>query len=181
VSLGATSEYDRSGYSAPSRSAELGVNAEAFIESGHRYCNRRSGGIETILPNSPAMPVRGQAKLERRRGWRRDLPWGSGPFGGLGTGGRWMCRFTSPTPSAPRVSHSLSGLIPPGLCGFVSRHIRPEDFGLQSLSLSASRDLSRGPLLSGRWTSQPPWETREGRPLFRCTPAQPIRRSAGSR
>lgn len=35
------------------------------------------------------------------------------------------CRFTSPTPSAPRVSHSLSGLIPPAPRGFISRHIRP--------------------------------------------------------
>jgi hypothetical protein len=33
-------------------------------------------------------------------------------------------RFTSPTPSALRVSHPLSGLLPPRPCGFVSRHIR---------------------------------------------------------
>jgi hypothetical protein len=39
--------------------------------------------------------------------------------------GRSLCRFTSPTPSALRVSHSLSGLSPPGPRGFVSRHIRP--------------------------------------------------------
>ena len=39
--------------------------------------------------------------------------------------GRSLCRFASPTPSALRVSHSLSGLIPPGPRGFVSRHIRP--------------------------------------------------------
>ena len=38
---------------------------------------------------------------------------------------RSLCRFASPTPSALGVSHSLSGLIPPGPCGFVSRHIRP--------------------------------------------------------
>ena len=38
---------------------------------------------------------------------------------------RSLCWFTSPTPSALRVSHSLSGLSPPGPCGFVSRHIRP--------------------------------------------------------
>ena len=36
-----------------------------------------------------------------------------------------MCRFTSPTPSALRVSHSLSGLIPPEPRGLVSCHIRP--------------------------------------------------------
>jgi hypothetical protein len=38
---------------------------------------------------------------------------------------RSLCRFTSPTPSALGVSHSLSGLSPPGPRGFVSRHIRP--------------------------------------------------------
>ena len=48
---------------------------------------------------------------------------------------RSLYRFTSPAPSALGVSHSLSGLSPPGPRGFVSRHIRPQDFGLQSLSL----------------------------------------------
>jgi hypothetical protein len=38
---------------------------------------------------------------------------------------RSLCWFTSPAPSALRVSHPLSGLIPPGPRGFVSRHIRP--------------------------------------------------------
>jgi hypothetical protein len=42
--------------------------------------------------------------------------------------GRSLCRFTSPTPSVLRVSHSLNGLIPPGPCGSVSRHIRPWGF-----------------------------------------------------
>jgi hypothetical protein len=34
-------------------------------------------------------------------------------------------RFTWPTPSVLRVAHPLDGLIPPGPCGFVSRHSRP--------------------------------------------------------
>jgi hypothetical protein len=38
---------------------------------------------------------------------------------------RSLCRFASPTPSALRVSHPLSGLSPPGHRGSVSRHIRP--------------------------------------------------------
>jgi hypothetical protein len=38
---------------------------------------------------------------------------------------RSLRRFTSPAPSALRVSHPLSGLSPPGPRGFVSRHIRP--------------------------------------------------------
>jgi hypothetical protein len=38
---------------------------------------------------------------------------------------RSLHRFTSPAPSALGVSHSLSGLSPPGPRGFVSRHIRP--------------------------------------------------------
>jgi len=40
---------------------------------------------------------------------------------------RSLRRFTSPSPSTLRVSHPHSGLIPPGPCGFVSRHIRPWD------------------------------------------------------
>lgn len=35
------------------------------------------------------------------------------------------CRFASPTPSAPAVSHCLSGLIPPTPCGCISSHFRP--------------------------------------------------------
>jgi hypothetical protein len=38
---------------------------------------------------------------------------------------RSLRRFASPVPSALRVSHSLSGLIPPGPRGFVSHHTRP--------------------------------------------------------
>jgi hypothetical protein len=38
---------------------------------------------------------------------------------------RSLCRFASPTPSALRVSHSLSDFSPPEPRGFVSRHIRP--------------------------------------------------------
>lgn len=40
---------------------------------------------------------------------------------------RSLRRFTSPSPSTLRGSHPHSGLIPPGPCGFVSRHIRPWD------------------------------------------------------
>jgi hypothetical protein len=39
--------------------------------------------------------------------------------------GRSLRRFASPAPSAHRVSHSHSGLLPTEPCGFVSRHIRP--------------------------------------------------------
>jgi len=38
---------------------------------------------------------------------------------------RSLCRGTSPTPSALRVSHPLDGLIPLERRGFVSPHIRP--------------------------------------------------------
>jgi hypothetical protein len=47
-----------------------------------------------------------------------------GPFDGV-TRAIVVYWFTSPVPSALRVSHSLSGLIPPELRGFVSRRIRP--------------------------------------------------------
>jgi hypothetical protein len=69
--------------------------------------------------------------------------------------GRSLHRLTSPAPSALGVSHSLSGLSPPGPRGFVSRHIRPQDFGLQSLSLSISRCTFRCSLLSCRWVGKP--------------------------
>jgi hypothetical protein len=59
-----------------------------------------------------------------------------------------MCWFTSPTPSVLRVSHSLNGFIPPELCGSISHHIHPQDSGLQSFPLSASRNTFRCPFLS---------------------------------
>lgn len=62
-----------------------------------------------------------------------------------------VCRFASPTPSALRVSHPLDGLIPPEPGGFVSRHSRPWDFGLQSFSRPVSRSIFRYALLSCRW------------------------------
>jgi hypothetical protein len=74
------------------------------------------------------------------------------PFGESNPGDR-CAGFPKPTPSVLRVSHSLDGLIPPEPRGFVSRHIRPWGFDLQSFSLSASRDASRRPLLSCRWIS----------------------------
>jgi len=62
------------------------------------------------------------------------------------------CRIASPTPSALRVSHPLSGFIPSSPRGFISRHIRPQAFGLQSLFRAVSRDISRCPLLSCRFS-----------------------------
>lgn len=61
-----------------------------------------------------------------------------------------LCRFTSPTPSALGVSHSLSGFIPSIPRGFVSRHFRPQASGLQSFFRATSRSASRRPLLSCR-------------------------------
>jgi hypothetical protein len=69
-----------------------------------------------------------------------------------------LCRLASPTPSVLRVSHPLDGLLPPGPRGFVSRHFRPWDFGLQSFSHSVSRDTSRCPGLSCRSVSTPSHE-----------------------
>jgi hypothetical protein len=63
------------------------------------------------------------------------------------------CWITSPAPSVLRVSHSLNGLIPPELCGSISHHIHPQDFGLQSFPLSVSRSIFRCPFLSCCWTS----------------------------
>jgi hypothetical protein len=71
----------------------------------------------------------------------RLLPWGSVPFG-VSELGRSLRRFTSPAPSALRVSHPLSGLIPPGPRGSVSHHIRP--WGL----LTASRAFPSRPAVT---------------------------------
>jgi hypothetical protein len=71
-----------------------------------------------------------------------------------------LCRITTPTPSARRVSHPLSGFIPSKPRGFVSRHIRPQASGLQSFFRAISRDTSRRPLLPCRFErSRHPAET----------------------
>jgi hypothetical protein len=57
-------------------------------------------------------------------GHRRLLPWGSDPFGEISTGDREYS-IASAVPSTLRVSHRLSGFLPPEPCGFVSCHIRP--------------------------------------------------------
>jgi hypothetical protein len=86
--------------------------------------------------------------------------------------GRSLCRFASPTPSTLRVSHPLSGLIPPEPRGSVSRHIRPWGFvpafrafptqpavtpldALCSLAVPADSGLSRA---SSRWTFAPAFD-----------------------
>jgi hypothetical protein len=64
---------------------------------------------------------------------------------------RW---FASPAPSALRVSHPLSGLIPLGPCGFVSRRFRPRVCtAFRALIRSTSRTASQRPLLSCRLAS----------------------------
>jgi hypothetical protein len=58
-------------------------------------------------------------------GVRATPPMGFGAFRRNQTRRSFSCRFTSPTPSALRVSHSLSGFIPPSPCGCVSNRIHP--------------------------------------------------------
>jgi len=63
---------------------------------------------------------------ERRHpGLTKHLPWGSVPFGDKSPSDRSTCRFASPTPSALRVSHSLSGLVPLGPSGLISCRSHP--------------------------------------------------------
>jgi hypothetical protein len=74
-------------------------------------------------PGPPLTGLPKQPRSRRRTESDDDFP-GFAPFRRFQLG-RSLCRFASPTPSALRVSHPLSGLIPPGPRGFVSRHIRP--------------------------------------------------------
>ena len=109
---------------------------------------------------------------------------------------RSSCRFASPTPSALRVSHPRSGLIPPGPCGFVSRHIHPwglllafRAFPTQpavtpldapcSLAVAADSGFSRA---SSRWAVAPafgcplrPKARRLGRDGCSCIPSSELR------
>jgi hypothetical protein len=72
----------------------------------------------------PPVPHRGGARVQDTQRGKDDLSHGVRSPSAFRPG-RSLRRFTSPAPSALRVSHSLSGLSPPGSRGFVSRHIRP--------------------------------------------------------
>jgi len=63
---------------------------------------------------------------KRATGFRRHLPWGSVPYD-VSIRAVVITTAYQPSPSTHGVSHPLSGLIPPGPRGFVSRHIRPWD------------------------------------------------------
>ena len=124
--------------------------SSGFRGSGpaHRSEQERDRPPERCLPPSRSRSDSGAQDTQREYD---DISHGA-RFPSAYEPGRSLCRFSSPAPSALRVSHSLSGLSPPGPGGFVSRHIRPWDFGLQSFSLSTSRDTSRCPLLSCRFS-----------------------------
>jgi hypothetical protein len=64
---------------------------------------------------------------------------------------RSLRRFTSPTPSAPGVSRSLSGLIPTHLVTMFHVTFAHRLFDLQSFSRAISRPASRRSLLSCLW------------------------------
>jgi hypothetical protein len=77
---------------------------------------------ESCLP--PAIHRGGARVQDTQRGISTTPPLGFGPLRRFEPR-RSLCRFASPAPSALRVSHPLSGLIPPGPRGSVSRHFRP--------------------------------------------------------
>ena len=79
-------------------------------------------GPESCLP--PAFHRGGSRVQDTQRGIWTTPPMGFGPLRRFESR-RSLCRFTSPAPSALRVSHPLSGLSPPEPCGSVSRHFRP--------------------------------------------------------
>lgn len=68
---------------------------------------------------------------DTQRGIWTTPPLGFGPLRRFKLG-RSLCRFASPAPSVLGVSHPLNGLIPPGPCGSISRHIRPWGFVMAS-------------------------------------------------
>ena len=98
-----------------------GSSGEGMCDSARRSGISRSSSPEGCLP--PTSHPGGPQAQDTQRG-SNDVSHGV-RFLSAYEPRRSLCRFTSPTPSALRVSHSLSGLSPPGPCGFVSRHIRP--------------------------------------------------------
>lgn len=81
--------------------------------TGNRSTSQRRGALVARSTHSDVPHIRN----------RRHLPWGSvlsaeSPFGS-------SRRFASPSPSVPRVSHPLNGLIPKWFRGLVSSHIHP--------------------------------------------------------
>jgi hypothetical protein len=97
------------------------VDVALRVDSGLAEANPGRGPKVASWRLEPEGPW---AVTRHAAGERRCLPWGSFPFGGISSGDP-KCRFASPTRSALSVSHALSGFLPPGPCGFVSRHIHP--------------------------------------------------------
>jgi hypothetical protein len=93
-----------------------GHPAEAVWLAGHLP--------ESRLPPALHIGRWGSRVQDAQRGIWTTPPMGFGPLRRVRSG-RSLHRFASPIPSALRVFHPLSGLIPPGPRGFVSRHFRP--------------------------------------------------------
>jgi hypothetical protein len=126
----------------PSTEAELLATRPPFGFHG-RSCGGRQGTLESVCDSS-------DRSLSPRAPGSRELPPNDGSPKWLADArhaawdiddsslevrppsaslpGRSLRQFASPTPSALRVSHPLSGLIPPWPRGSVSCHIRPWGF-----------------------------------------------------
>jgi hypothetical protein len=109
------------GHAAEAASTREGSSGERMRDSAHRGGFARSSSPSGCLP--PASHRSGPRAQDTQRG-SSDVSHGVRLLSAYEPG-RSLYRFTSPAPSALRVSHSLSGLSPPGPRGFVSRHIRP--------------------------------------------------------
>jgi hypothetical protein len=97
-----------------------------FLRGGMCDSTRRSGFARSSSPGGCLPPTshRGGSRAQDTQRGSSDVSHGVRLLSAYEPR-RSLCRFASPAPSALRVSHSLSGLSPPGPRGFVSRHIRP--------------------------------------------------------
>lgn len=90
---------------------------------------RRSAAAQRRTQPSPSLPGRWPSGEVHRRGAARQVSSDTSlEVRCLSAEAATVivtCRIASPTPSALRVSHSLSGFIPPTPRGSISRHIHP--------------------------------------------------------
>ena len=101
-----------------SREGSTGFRGSSSVHRGGKASDRPPEGC------LPSTSHRGGAQTQDTQRECDDISHGV-QFLSASKPRRSLCRLTSPTPSALGVSHSLSGLSPPGPRGFVSRHIRP--------------------------------------------------------
>lgn len=109
-----------------STAAALSYDPPRTIEQDRPTSHQRTAHTGPVRSSAepPQPPCRSGELVTTRSRSRRHLP----KVRYLSAKSDWPIvtrRLASPTPSAPRVSHSLSGFLPANPRGSVSRHIRP--------------------------------------------------------